>query len=50
MKRWKCTECRGLNLTVSIDENRLYLKCDDCNDVEWVRLTNYRKMAERAQR
>jgi len=50
MKRWKCTECNGSSLTVSIDERRLYLKCDDCQDVEWVHLTNTVKMRKRAEK
>jgi hypothetical protein len=47
MKRWTCTECNGSSLKVSIDEIRLYLKCEDCNDTEWVRLTNQTKRVKR---
>ena len=44
MKHWKCTECGGKEIKVSMDEVRLYLSCLSCNDVEYVKRTNQWKM------
>jgi excinuclease UvrABC ATPase subunit len=37
MRRWDCRECQGKDLTIRLDELRIYLECDSCNDTRWVK-------------
>ena len=38
MKRhWECFNCDGKKLTIRMDFEKIYIECDSCKAVEWVK-------------
>lgn len=37
MKKWSCVECGKQELTIRLDETRIYLECDACADTKWIK-------------
>jgi translation initiation factor 2 beta subunit (eIF-2beta)/eIF-5 len=37
MGRWRCAECNSKELTITLLEEKLIMKCEQCDDQKWVK-------------